>query len=81
VVVANLDERRGGQPTVPDQFLAVGERHNVVGPWMQDRGVLLDSPGGVLPLPGRAEQDEWGVAAVEIYGYGTAPSTAFGGKG
>jgi hypothetical protein len=46
VVVADLDRRRGGQAAAADQFLAVDERHHVVGPAVQDRRVLLDGAGG-----------------------------------
>src|SRR5262249_27965698 len=44
VIVADLDQRRGGQTAAADQFLAVGERHHVVGPAVQEEvlhGVVI----------------------------------------
>ena len=48
----------------------------VVGPAVQDHRAGLDRPGRPVLLPRRAEQDEPGLAAVDVHGDGTAPRRA-----
>jgi hypothetical protein len=81
VIVADLDERRGGQTAVADQFLAVGKRNQVVGPGVQDDRAGLHRPGGAVPPPGRADKDEPGVPAVDVHGDGPSPAGADDGLG
>jgi hypothetical protein len=74
VVVADLDERRGGQPAVADQFLAVGKRHHLINPAVEDHRAGLHRPGAAVLLPGRAEQDEPGVPAADRHGDRPVPA-------
>jgi hypothetical protein len=46
VIVADLDQRRRRQSAVPEKFLAVGKRHHIVGPAVQDHRAGLHGTCG-----------------------------------
>ena len=76
MIRTDLDQRRSWQAAVADQFLAIRERHHVVGPAVQDDGAGLHGRGRSPTLPRRAEQDEPCIAAVDVHRHGTAPARA-----
>lgn len=68
MVAANLDERLGWKSAGSDEFFAVGKRHRVVGPAVQDHRVRLERRDRAPSFLYRAEQDQRGFFRVDVRG-------------
>ena len=75
MIVADLNQGRGGQAAGANEFLSVGERHHV-GPAVPDDRAELHCPGSPPLLQRRAEKDEPVLTAVYVHGDGTSPGRA-----
>ena len=72
MIVPDFDQRRRWQIAVYDQFFRIGKGDHIIGPAVQDHRVRPDGLGCSPVLPCWAEQNEFGIAAVDVHRQGTA---------